>query len=83
VVTTAKRPLAAGTVIDGLGGYDTYGQAECASVTSAERLLPMGVAEGCRLTRDVPQDAVLSYDDVDIPDGRLIDALRAEQARML
>ena len=49
VVTTAKIDLHAGEVIDGLGGYMTYGLAERADVTAADDLLPMGVAEGCRL----------------------------------
>jgi hypothetical protein len=40
----------------------------------------MGVAEGCRLQRDVPKDGVLTYADVVLPAGRLIDRLRAEQA---
>lgn len=80
VVATAKTDLKAGTVLDGIGGYATYGQCENADATSAERLLPMGVAEGCRLVRDVPTDAVLTYDDVDIPRGRLVDQLRQEQA---
>jgi predicted homoserine dehydrogenase-like protein len=80
VVATAKRDLAAGQVLDGLGGYDSYGVAETAAATTAARLLPMGVAEGCRLVRDVGKDAVLTYDDVQLPDGRLIDRLRAQQA---
>jgi predicted homoserine dehydrogenase-like protein len=80
VVATAKRDLAGGEVLDGLGGYDTYGQAERAATASGQRLLPMGVAEGCRLLRDVPRDAVLSYADVELPEGRLVDRLRAEQA---
>lgn len=82
VVATAKTDLAAGRVLDGLGEYDTYGEAEAAAVTSAERLLPMGVAEGCRLRRDVPKDATLTYDDVEVPPGRLIDDLRAQQAAL-
>jgi predicted homoserine dehydrogenase-like protein len=57
----------------------TYGQAENADVTLTERLLPMGLAEGCRLIRDVPKDQVLTYDDVELPPGRLSDKLRAEQ----
>ena len=56
VVTTAKRDLTAGKVLDGLGGYDTYGEAERADVTAADDLLPMGVAEGCTLRRDVAKD---------------------------
>lgn len=79
VVTTAKRDLPAGTVLDGLGGYDTYGQAETAAVTTTERLLPMGVAEGCTLLRPVARDAVLTYADVSLPQGRLVDELRTQQ----
>lgn len=79
VVTTAKRALKAGETIDGMGGYMTFGQCENAGITRAERLLPIAVAGGCRLLRDVVKDGVLSYDDVELPSGRLIDRLRAEQ----
>jgi predicted homoserine dehydrogenase-like protein len=79
VVATAKTDLKAGATLDGIGYYMTYGQAENADVTLTERLLPMGLAEGCRLIRDVPKDQVLTYDDVELPPGRLSDKLRAEQ----
>lgn len=79
VVATAKVDLAAGAILDGIGHYMTYGLAENADVTRRERLLPMGLAEGCRLKRDVPKDQVLTYDDVELPAGRLCDRLRAEQ----
>lgn len=82
VVATAKRDLPAGHTLDGLGGYDTYGQAESTAVTRAEGLLPMGVAEGCVLKRDVAKDQVLTYDDVTLPPGRLIDQLREEQEKL-
>jgi predicted homoserine dehydrogenase-like protein len=81
VVATAKVDLAAGQVLDGIGEYMTYGQCENADVTLAERLLPMGLALGCRLVRDVPRDQVLTYDDVEVPAGRLADRLREEQTR--
>jgi predicted homoserine dehydrogenase-like protein len=83
VVTTAKRDLMAGEVLDGLGGYDTYGVAERADVTAAEELLPMGVAEGCTLKHDVAKDSVITYADVLLPAGRLVDELRAAQATEL
>jgi predicted homoserine dehydrogenase-like protein len=83
VITTAKRDLPAGTCVDGLGGYDTYGQAERADITAAERLLPMGVAEGCRVVHDIAADDVITYDDVELPDGRLVDELRSRQAQQL
>jgi predicted homoserine dehydrogenase-like protein len=80
VVTLAKRDLAAGEEIDALGGYTVYGEAESAATTAAENLLPIGVAVGCRLRRAVARDTALTYADVEIPEGRLVDRLRAEQA---
>jgi predicted homoserine dehydrogenase-like protein len=82
VVTTAKTDLAAGTVLDALGGYHYYGQAERADVTRAEALLPVGVAEGCTLLRDVPKDSTLTYADVRLPEGRLVDQLREAQSAL-
>jgi predicted homoserine dehydrogenase-like protein len=82
VVATAKQDLKAGHTLDGLGGYDTYGVAETAPVTRAEGLLPMGVAEDCTLRRDVAKDAVLTYADVTLPPGRLIDQLREQQEKL-
>ncbi|GAA5534553.1 NAD(P)H-dependent oxidoreductase [Deinococcus aluminii] len=82
VIATAKTDLPAGTVLDGLGGYHTYGQCENADVVQAQRLLPMGLAAGCRLRRAVPRDQVLTYDDVELPAGSLAAALRAEQDRL-
>ena len=80
VVAAAKIDLQAGQEIDGLGGYHTYGLAEKADLTARGDLLPIGVAEGCRLRRAVPKDQVLTYADVELPPGRLIDRLRREQA---
>jgi len=82
VVSAAKIDLKAGEIIDGIGGYFTYGLAENSDVTQAENLLPIGLAEGCRLKRDVPKDAVLTYADIELPEGRLCDRLRAEQNAM-
>lgn len=80
VVAAAKADLAAGEALDGLGGYMTYGLAENADVVAATELLPIGLAEGCRLKRNVQRDEVLTYDDVEVPEGRISDRLRAEQA---
>jgi len=82
VVATAKTDLKAGQVLDGFGGFLSYGEAENAPVARAEGLLPMGVAEGCVMARDVARDTTLTYADVILPEGRLIDRLRAEQDAM-
>jgi predicted homoserine dehydrogenase-like protein len=80
VVATAKTDLKAGQVIDGIGHYMTYGLCENADTTASENLLPIGVAEGCVLKRDIAKDQVITYDDVLLPEGRLVDKLRQEQA---
>ena len=82
VVATAKIDLSAGAVLDGMGGYHTYGQAERADVTASKDLLVMGMAEGCRLVRDVAKDDVLTLADVEVPSGRLHDRLRTSQAEL-
>jgi predicted homoserine dehydrogenase-like protein len=79
VITTAKIDLKAGDILDGIGYYMTYGQCENAEVAGRENLLPMGLAEGCRLKRDITKDEVLTYEDVELPPNRLCDRLRAEQ----
>lgn len=79
VVAAAKRDLDAGEVLDELGGYTTYGLAENVAAATAEGLLPIGLAEGCRLKHAIPRDRVLAYADVELPEGRLVDALRERQ----
>lgn len=79
VITAAKVDLETGDEIDQLGGYKTYGLAENSDVAAYQRLLPIGLAEGCTVTRAVHKDEVLTYDDVTLPSGRLSDRLRDEQ----
>ncbi len=79
VITLAKTDLKAGETLDGIGYYMTYGQCENADIVQAQQLLPMGLAEGCRLKRDISKDHALTYDDIELPAGRLCDRLRAEQ----
>jgi predicted homoserine dehydrogenase-like protein len=79
VITVAKRDLKAGEVLDGIGGFTCYGMIENSDVCQAENLLPMGLSEGCCLKKDVPKDQVITYADVELPEGRLCDKLRAEQ----
>jgi predicted homoserine dehydrogenase-like protein len=79
VVAAAKSDLKSGELLDGLGGYKTYGLAENVETSAAQRLVPIGLADGCVLRRDVSRDQVLTYDDVHVPSGRVVDALRQEQ----
>ncbi len=79
VITMAKRDLKSGERLDGIGGFLTYGTLENADTAAEQNLLPMGLSEGCVLKRDLPMDAAISYDDIELPKNRLADKLRAEQ----
>jgi predicted homoserine dehydrogenase-like protein len=79
VVAVAKRDLKKGERLDGIGGYCVYGLIENSSSARAVNALPIGLSEDCVLIRDVAKDAVVSFDDVEVPAGRRIDALWREQ----
>jgi len=82
VVAVAKTELKKGDIIDGLGGFKTYGICENYSISKNEELLPMGLAEGCKVTNDIRKDQVLTYNDVELPVGRLSDKLKEEQDKL-
>ena len=79
VVAAAKIDLKTDQILDALGGYLTYGLCENSSNVGDQNLLPIGLAEGCRLKRDILKDQVITYEDVLLPEGRLSDKLRVEQ----
>ncbi|HKW36633.1 MAG TPA: Gfo/Idh/MocA family oxidoreductase [Burkholderiales bacterium] len=81
VCAVAKRGLAAGETLDEYGMYTTYGEAVNTEEMSDKRYLPEGLVDGCKLKRAIAKDQVLTYDDVELPVGRLADRLRAEQYR--
>lgn len=82
VAAVAKRDLGAGEVLDDYGMYMTYGETVNAEEMCKQRYLPEGLVEGCQLKRAIKKDAVLTYDDIELPAGRLADRLRAEQYRV-
>jgi predicted homoserine dehydrogenase-like protein len=82
VVAAAKVDLEAGQELDRIGGYLTYGLAENTAAARADNLLPLGLAEGARLVAKIERDTVLTFDDVELPDGRLADRLWREQQEL-
>jgi len=63
VVAVAKRPLKAGEVLDGEGGSCAWGKCIPAARSRALDALPIGLAHGIRLMRDVPEGAILNAAD--------------------
>jgi len=78
VVAVAKRPLKAGEVLDGEGGACVWGKCIPAARSRALGALPIGLAHGIRLARDVPEGAILTTDDAPPDSAQEAVRLRAE-----
>lgn len=78
VVTTAKKDLRAGDTLDGEGGYTVFGKLAPAAVSLDHNALPLGLAHGAKLIRDVPKDRTVSWDDVDADESLLAVQVRRE-----
>ena len=69
VAAVAKADLSAGGVLDGEGGYTVYGQLLPAARSRELGALPIGLAAGVPLVRDVRMGQVLSWADVDVDES--------------
>ncbi|MEM7293803.1 MAG: Gfo/Idh/MocA family oxidoreductase [Pseudomonadota bacterium] len=79
VLTSVKFDLQEGKALDGIGGFDVYGVTENVAWCREHNALPMSLADGCVMRRDMSQDEIISYDDVIVPEGRVCDRLWQEQ----
>lgn len=69
VAATAKRPLKAGEMLDGEGGHCVWGRLLPAETSLARGCLPIGLAHGVRLTRDIAEGESVGWADVEIGDN--------------
>jgi len=69
VVAAAKRPLVPGTLLDGEGGFSAYGLIERAEIAKKERLVPMGLTQGAKVLQEIPEDGMITYDNVKLVDS--------------
>lgn len=66
VVATTKKPMKAGEMLDGEGGFTVWGK-QCPATTSlAAGYLPLGLSHNVKLLRDVTEGQMLTWDDVAI-----------------
>ena len=68
VIAVAKRDLAAGTTLDGEGGYTVWGRLLPARDSLARGGLPIGLAHRVRLTRAVTKGNVVAWSDIAPPE---------------
>ncbi len=78
VTATAKRQLKAGEILDGEGGFCVWGRQTPADVSLAEGYLPLGLAHGVRLKRDIGEGERLRWSDVEIDETDIAVRVRRE-----
>lgn len=78
VVATAKRDLKAGEKLDGEGGYTVYGKLLPAEASMEIEGLPIGLAHGFVLKKDVKQGQGLSWNDVEYSEKSQAVSVRRE-----
>jgi len=66
VGSVAKRPLRAGEVLDGEGGYTVWGKLMPAAASLKQGALPIGLAHKLKLKNDIAHGALVRWSDVEI-----------------
>lgn len=72
----SKTDLKKGTMLDGIGEYCYRGSVERADIAKEHKLLPLGIAKGARILKDVPNDTPITYDMVELVEDSLVIDLR-------
>ena len=83
LISVAKRNLTKGDTIDGLGGFKVYGTIENSEKARHENIVPLSLAAGAKVVRNVPMGQPISYDDVVLDAGQTIYELRSLQDDLL
>lgn len=78
VVSTAKKDLVAGETLDGEGGFTVFGKLAPAASSLEVGALPLGLAHGAKLIRDVAKGATVTWDDIDVDENLPAVRLRRE-----
>jgi predicted homoserine dehydrogenase-like protein len=76
-VAVAKRNLRAGEMLDGEGGYTVWGKLWPAARSLSCGALPIGLAHGVRLNRDIREGEAVRFADVALADNQAV-SLRRE-----
>jgi len=66
-IALAKRELKSGDSLDGIGGYNQYGQVEAAD--GAQGYLPIGLADGVRISQKAARHQPIAFSEVEL-DGK-------------
>jgi predicted homoserine dehydrogenase-like protein len=81
VVAVAKRALKAGESLDGEGGYTVWGKLVPTSRSLAKGAVPIGLAHGIKLVRDVAAGQTVRWSDVAAVDSEAMRVRREMERR--
>jgi predicted homoserine dehydrogenase-like protein len=82
-VAVSKRNLKTGELLDGEGGYTVVGRLMPASDSVSLGCLPLGLAHGCRLLRDVPAGQPVKWSDVAVDSNATAVLVRREMEQLM
>jgi predicted homoserine dehydrogenase-like protein len=82
-IAISKSSFKKGQVLDNIGETCYRGSIELADIARKENLLPLGLAKGAVLTRDIKKDEVITYDMVEIINDTILVNLRKIQDRTI
>jgi predicted homoserine dehydrogenase-like protein len=75
VAAVAKKDLKRGQVVEqGIGGFEVRGMS--VAIKNHPRALPIGVVSRARIVNEVPQGAILTWDDVELPESFAVETTR-------
>src|ERR1700757_1534867 len=78
VAAVAKRPLRAGEMLDGEGGYTVWGRLMPAAASLEAGALPIGLAHRVKLKNDIAHGAVVCWSDVEVDESN--DTIKTRKA---
>jgi len=82
VVSTAKRALKSGEILDGEGGSCVWGKQTPAENSLKAGYLPLGLSHNVKLKRDIAEGEQLKWDDVEIDQSDNSVRIRREMEAM-
>lgn len=82
-IAISKKPLKKGQVLDNIGETCYRGSIELANIARNQDLLPLGLAKGAVLTKDLKKDEVITYDMVEIVNDTVLLNLRKIQDKTI
>lgn len=83
VVAIAKRNLKAGEIVGDIGSADIFNRIYTYKDAQAKNGIPMGLAPGGKVLKDIPKDTMLTWDTFAPDTSNLVYKLRQMQDEML